>query len=498
MKNLTYARPLSKNRWALKHITMDKIPVMKEKGLDIYKSDKEELGLEIQSLLKKEFNVDNIIELNGDENNKISLTKEMLDNIKNTAIIKNAYLKNDDNYFIKYDYLVITEKELYIIYIVYKPLDNVTKDYSTKNSLIPKMIYTQDILRDNANGKIIKTKVVSLEREEATMSVNENNEPIKIPATNTIQLNDFSLNQFNSKDVEAYTDYLYKDIPEFELNEEELNPKKDMNLLSLVGTPNCWRVLQPIVAANKSLDLKLLTKEQIATLTPRQYARYMAWKNKDGIYIDKEIIQSFLNLLDNGYLNFDFETYSSIKPINEKYNNYSQIPFSFSMDLVDKNDRLIEHQDYIVDYKENDFNSLVQAMLMKVPVDLPMVVFFKTFETSRLKEMAELYPDYLPIIERWINNIVDLYEVFDKGGYYDIRFNNSLSLKNIYPVLCDSNAYDNLAINHGDEAALEYKMLFNTKQSDNAEEIINNLRKYNSQDTWAQVEIIKKLKEIAK
>ena len=498
MKKLTYARPLSKNRWALKYVSIDQIPVIKEKGLDIYKTDKEEIDLEIQSLLKKEFNVDSIIELNGDEENKISLTKEILDNAKKNTIIKNAYLKNDDNYFIKYDYLIVKKEEIEIIYVIYKPLENATKDYSTKNSLIPKMIYTQDILKSNDKRKII-TKIISLEKEKIEEKNNENDSEItKISYLNKIQMNDFSLKNFNEKDVSVYTDYLYKDIPSIELNKEELNPRKDMNLLSLVGTPNCWRILQPIVAENKSLDLSLLTEEQIASLTPRQYARYMAWKSEDGIYVDKEVIRNFLSLLDRGYLNFDFETYSSIKPINDKYDNYSQIPFSFSMDLVDQNDKLIEHQDYIVNYKENDFNSLVDTMVIKIPVDLPMVVFFKTFETSRLKEMKELYPNYASIIDRWIDNIVDLYDVFDRGGYYDIRFNNSLSLKSIYPVLCESNAYDNLAINHGDEAALEYKMLFNSKKSDNAEEIINNLIKYNSQDTWAQVEIIKKLKEIAK
>lgn len=468
-----------------------------EKTVDIYKEDKEKSKKEIIDLLKKEFSVKEIIELNGIEEVREEATQTIMNNYNHNEniVIANACLKHKDNdYCINYKYLVLAKENVQIIYVLYKNLEKAVSDYTTKQTLIPNLLYGIDILKSNIDNQTYKV---------LTRAIN-----LKV---DTFEINDIKLSMFKEKDIDKYLP-LYDDLRNEELEKEKCYSRKckkcefrdycgvpKLSIADLESTPNCWRILDPIIKENKSLDLETLTEEQIAKLTPRQYARYMAWKSEDGIYIDKEIIQSFLDIIKNGYISFDFETYSSMKPFNEKYSNYSQIPFSFSSDLVDCNDKVIEHQDYIVDYQEINFDSVIEQMLMKVPVDLPLVVYFKTFELSRLKEFQKLYPDFSNIIQSWIDNVVDLYEVFDKGGYYDVRFDNSISLKNVYPVLCDSNQYSNLNINKGDEAALEYKAIFNNKKkTKKADKIINELQEYNALDTMAQVDIIKKLKEIVK
>lgn len=468
-----------------------------EKVVDIYQEDKEKSKKEIVNLLKKEFSVKEIIELEGIEEVREKATQEIMNNYKHdeNVIIANACLKHKDNdYCTNYKYLVLGKEDVQIIYVLYKNLEKAISDYTTKQTLIPNLLYGVDILKSNMDTETyeIKTKAVNLK-------------------VDTFEIDNMDISMFKGTDVEKYLP-LYDNLDNENLEKEKCYSRKckkcefrdycgvpKLSIADLESTPNCWRILDPIIKENKSLDLETLTEEQVAKLTPRQYARYMAWKSEDGIYIDKEIIQSFLDIVENGYVSFDFETYSSMKPFSEKYSNYSQIPFSFSSDVVDCNDKVIEHQDYIVDYQETNFDSVIEQMLMKVPVDLPMVVYFKTFELSRLKEFQELYPDFVDIVQKWIDNVVDLYEVFDKGGYYDIRFGNSISLKSVYPVLCDSNKYKNLDINKGDEAALEYKAIFNSKKkTKKADKVINELTDYNSLDTLVQTEMIAKLKEIVK
>ena len=64
-----------------------------------------------------------------------------------------------------------------------------------------------------------------------------------------------------------------------------------------------------------------------------------------------------------------------------------------------------------------------------------------------------LYKDKLMKIN---DNIVDLYEPFSEGFYYDGKFGKSLSIKTVLPVLCPNDPeldYSNLeGVHKGDEA----------------------------------------------
>lgn len=476
-----------KHPWLLKHKAGE--AAAQEQTVDIYKDDKEQARKEINQIMEEKTSM-LATQFGG---NETTITNNTIDALtsQERILLRNAMLKHKDkDYYIKYDYLFKTEDAIYIFYILYKDLAKAIKDYNTKLTLIPKILYTTDILKSNFPKHRIVTKAIYLNVDEFVFG-------------------NISESDFSDNDISKHTP-LYAELEGDEPTTVYSRKCKKceyrnycgvptMSVVDLETTPNCWRKIDPIVKENKTLELDSLTEQQLNSLTDRQLARYKAAKSKDGVYLDKSIIQSFLDVLNTkGYISFDFETYSSMKPFSEKYTNYSQIPFSFSMDIVDTNDSVIKHSDYIIDYKENSFDELVDILVSVMPTDLPIVVYFKTFEISRLKEMQGLYPQHSEVIQKWIDNIVDLYDVFSDGGYYDTKFNNSVSLKNVYPVLCNSNQYENLAINHGDEAALQYKRVFNSKQEKDADIIVNSLMDYNRQDTLAQVEIIQILKEIIK
>lgn len=486
MENMIYSLQANcnKHHW-LKHNKSNQA-IITEKSLDIWENDKKQAKLEIDELIKCQLGME-INNLTGDEHYKCENTLNMIENNQN-ILIKNGCLKNfNNNYYIDYKYLYKHNDDITIFFILYKDINKIYSDYNTKQTIIPRILYSKDIL-ESYNKFNIKIKAIYLD-------------------INEFKIADIDINRFKDNDINKCLP-LYYDI-ENTAEQESIYSRKckkcefrdycnvpKMSIADLEHTQHCWRKLDPIIKENKTLDLDSLTIEQENTLAQSHKARLQAYRNDNGIFIDKEIINNFLDKIKDGYISFDFETYSSMKPFDKRYTNYSQIPFSFSSDVVNSKNEVISNKMYLTNYKDKNFNKLISNMVKYVPQDKPIVVYFKTFEITRLKEMKELYPKYAEAIDNYINNIVDLYDVFNDGGYYDINFNNSISLKNVYPVLCNSNKYDNLSINHGDDAAIQYKTLFETKNENIAKDIKRNLRKYNRLDTLAQVEIIEKLKEL--
>jgi len=92
-----------------------------------------------------------------------------------------------------------------------------------------------------------------------------------------------------------------------------------------------------------------------------------------------------------------------------------------------------------------------------------------------------------------------LWDVFKDFSYYDSRQKGSTSIKYVLPALSDLK-YDDLEIKNGSLASLEYERV--TYGSDVNDEdrlkVMAALEKYCELDTWAEVEIIKRLGEIVK
>lgn len=459
-----------------------------ESMVDIYKLDKENLKKEINEILEKKTKID-VLEFSGDAKRVTEQTKKVLNEKK--ILIKDGMLKHTCNdYYIKYDYLYKNEDKVFMFFVMFKDFKKAFKDYNTKNSFIPKFLYSKDIFVSNFPDINLITQILYLDIDTFNVT----------PITEDM-FNISDVNKFNPLYVDLEQDepdcYYSRKCKKCDYREYCNIPK--LSIADLEFSQHCWRKLDPIIKSNESLDIDTITQTQIKTLNSSQLARYNAYMSDNGIFVDKDIIKDFLSKIKNGYISFDFETYSSILPFSNKYKNYSQIPFSFSLNIVDGKNQIKKSYDYIVDSGSDNFDSLIIELVDNMPTNLPIVVYYKTFEITRLKELQELYPEHNEIIQYWIDNIVDLYDVFANGGYYNIKFGNSVSLKNVYPALCNSKDYDLLSIQKGDDASVKYKEILNNKVEEiKKEKIQKEIMEYNKKDTLAQVEIIEKLKVIVK
>ena len=220
-------------------------------------------------------------------------------------------------------------------------------------------------------------------------------------------------------------------------------------------------------------------------------------------FIDKKGIKSFLDTLKYPLYFFDFET---IQPVLPKYKGtrpYQQIPFQYSLHILDKKGGKLTHKEFLAESNDiNPTDSLVKQMCKDIPDDVTVIVFNDTFEKTRIREMEEMYPKKKKHLEKIRNNIVDLIDPFRSGYYYNKQMNGSFSIKAVLPALFPDDPllnYHNLegdVHNGGDAMSTFPKMKDMSKEE--REKARKDLLEYCGLDTYAMVKVLEKLYEVSK
>jgi hypothetical protein len=120
----------------------------------------------------------------------------------------------------------------------------------------------------------------------------------------------------------------------------------------------------------------------------------------------------------------------------------------------------------------------------------------RTFEKSRLKELAKAFPEYKEWIDGIIERIVDLNAPFKDFSYYHPLQLGSASLKQVLPVLTDL-SYKDMEIGEGTTASLKFmEAAFGNVSDEERQKIQADLLTYCGQDTGGMIDILKKLREL--
>ena len=123
-----------------------------------------------------------------------------------------------------------------------------------------------------------------------------------------------------------------------------------------------------------------------------------------------------------------------------------------------------------------------------------IIVWNKGFECGRNEELAVLVPEYAEQLASINKRTFDLMEVFSKGLYVDYQFHGVLRSK-ILPILAPELSYKTLEIGEGATAMIKWhEMVYSDITDGERDNIANNLLTYCKLDTWAMVEIWRKLR----
>lgn len=218
--------------------------------------------------------------------------------------------------------------------------------------------------------------------------------------------------------------------------------------------------------------------------------------------INKRAINDLLNSLKYPLYFIDYESCQYAIPELEGTKAYQQIPFQYSLHIIKEKGAPIEHKEFLAEPDdENIIRNFAESMIKDMPEDGSVIVYNKTFEATRNKEIGEMYPDLKSEMDRFNNNIVDLMIPFRKRDYYTKEMQGSYSIKYVLPALYPNDPeldYKELSLIHkGDEASNAFLTL-KDKSPDEQKVIMKALLEYCKLDTLAMVKIWEKFNEVTK
>jgi hypothetical protein len=206
-------------------------------------------------------------------------------------------------------------------------------------------------------------------------------------------------------------------------------------------------------------------------------------------FINKDYLKEFIDKLQYPLFYFDFETLLKAIPEFDESRPYQQIPFQYSLHIQQNMDSVLQHVAFLGDGINDPREDLIKVLLEELGNRGSIIVWNKTFEISRLKEIARDFPQYEIEINKIIERIVDLMVPFRKKQYYHPDFNESYSIKKILPILVPELSYNELIIQDGMSASATYSGLKNqTMEMQNQQR--EQLLKYCKLDTLAMVRIL--------
>ena len=169
-------------------------------------------------------------------------------------------------------------------------------------------------------------------------------------------------------------DIIWKEHPDSDIRDLYGNRKKDLELLEagvfrLRDIPKSFR----------------LTRKQRL-----QQAAHTSGRT----HVDPSKIASFLDGLEYPLHFLDFETISPAVPLFDGTRPYQQIPFQFSVHVLDAPGHKPSHHSFLSLEPSDPRTDLLESLGRAIGLEGDVLVWNQTFEKSRLCELALLAPEY--------------------------------------------------------------------------------------------------------
>lgn len=231
-------------------------------------------------------------------------------------------------------------------------------------------------------------------------------------------------------------------------------------------------------------------------------------------YINKDKIKAAIDNLEYPIYHLDFETFPGPLPRFKGEWPYIQSPFEFSLHIEHSPGICDKQKDNIIflaTTKADEREELIKCLLSNIDVNKGTLFAQNvSFEKGRIKELANIFPQYkedlMKLYNRgfdllWIiNNKKELYQELGFNeeecstiNFYDERLSGSFSIKKTLPVF-SSLSYQNLVVKNGTEAIVEYAN-YDKMTPEERKLKQEALKIYCQQDTWAMVEILDALRK---
>jgi uncharacterized protein DUF2779 len=192
----------------------------------------------------------------------------------------------------------------------------------------------------------------------------------------------------------------------------------------------------------------------------------------------------------------DFETVNPALPRSSGMRPFDHLPFQWSVHRQDTSTAPLEHFEFLADDDSDPRLPFVQSLLKAIEGAATIVVYYGTFESGRLAELAEWFPQFRKRIAAVKARLWDLLPVIRENVYHP-DFRGSFSLKRVLPALVPGMSYDGMTISNGAEAGIAWDKTCALKEVPHREQIRTALLQYCEQDTLGMVQVLNALKALS-
>lgn len=250
------------------------------------------------------------------------------------------------------------------------------------------------------------------------------------------------------------------------------------------------------------LVMEYSRKSKSPLLTDRQRLQLKVALNGQP-FLDKVGLKDFLGQIKFPLYHLDFEAYNRAIPDFVGMKPHQFVVFQASLHKEFRNKKL-EHYEFIQDNKLDPRKGMIKFLLSNIGKKGSIIVYNKSFEATRIKELARDFPEFAKDLLAMNERMIDL-EIPFKKYYYHHDFEGRSSIKKVLPVVVDELSYDRLNIQNGADAQAIYRNLIQGEyltekgyKGKKFEKVKQDLLDYCKLDTYAMVMLLRKLRDLMK
>ena len=247
------------------------------------------------------------------------------------------------------------------------------------------------------------------------------------------------------------------------------------------------RATAPLLARLRQAGFSDLSEVSLEHLTNPKHRRVAKAVQTAEAFVSPEFAQVLDGLGFPRYY-LDFETIAFAIPRWVGTRPHQQVAFQFSCH-VEYADGTLTHREFLDLSGSDPSTKFVAALMEAIGKSGPVVVWNKSFEIGRLRELSARFPDNAPALLSIVERVVDLLEVY-RGHYYHRDMHGSWSIKKVLPTVAPDLDYTGLDVFDGDMAQVAYRRAIASGTTDEDREAIRrSLQSYCGLDTLAMVRL---------
>lgn len=243
-------------------------------------------------------------------------------------------------------------------------------------------------------------------------------------------------------------------------------------------------------------------KENQDLFSVRQAAQVseMLDPNQSAIYVLKDKVRQFLEMIQYPLYLLDFESFQKAIPPYRGITPYMQIPFQYSLHIKNEGSVPLQHKEFLAYPGSDPRRLLAERLVQDIPPTEQVMAYNMAFERSVIRKLADIYPDLKSGLMAINTNMVDLMVPFQKKWVTSPALHGSYSIKAVLPVLCGGDPeldYHQLpGVQNGAEASATFAMMQHMAPDEMAASR-SGLLQYCGLDTLAMVKILERLHDLA-